>query len=131
MSTTNKAKYKLQKKASRHRRVRARVAGTAEKPRLCVFRSSRHIFAQLIDDRKGVTLASASDLSGAKKSFSSTKEKNVLSAKCAAAFSVGLAIAKKALDLKTEQAVFDRGGYRYHGRVKSLAEGARQGGLKF
>jgi len=115
--------------------VRARAIGTAEKPRLCVFRSNKHISAQLIDDRKGVTLASVNDLKNdAKAAFSpdaAKTKKGDLSAKCAVAFGVGLAIARKAADLKTEKAVFDRGGYRYHGRVKSLAEGARQGGLKF
>ena len=117
--------------------MRAKVSGVAESPRLCVFRSNKHIVAQLIDDQKGLTLAVCSDSVGkaeGKKSGAADKVKagaGELSGKCAAAFEVGEAIAKKAQGLKTKKVVFDRGGYRYHGRVKSLAEGARKGGLEF
>jgi len=130
MSIRNKIKHKLQRKDDRHRRVRAKIAGTALKPRLCVFRSNKHIFAQLIDDQKGAVLAIANDLKAAGKK-TTTKDKAELSGKRASAFEVGEAIAQKGLGLKIKQAVFDRGGYRYHGRVKSLAEGARKGGLEF
>lgn len=112
---------------SRHARVRANVFGVSLKPRLCVFRSNKHIFAQLIDDQKGVTLAAINDKDLTKKAVS---EGN-LKGKCAAAYEVGMAIAQKAQELKTKKVVFDRGGNRYHGRVKSLAEGARKGGLEF
>jgi len=104
-----------------HKRIRARVKGTEERPRLSVFRSNQHIYAQIIDDEKRITLCSASDI--AKKSKSNTKTD--------AAKSVGLEIAKKAKEKKVEFAVFDRGGFRYHGRIKAVAEGAREGGLKF
>jgi len=128
MSIRNKTKHKLQLRASRHRRVRAKIAGTAQTPRLCVFRSNKHILAQLIDDQKGVTLAVCGD---AVKSASKKTAENDLKGKCADAFGIGMEIAKKAQELKTKKVVFDRGGYRYHGRVKSLAEGARKGGLEF
>jgi large subunit ribosomal protein L18 len=110
---------KKEKRNIRHRRVRAKVSGTKEVPRLCVFKSNNHIYAQLIDDEKGYTLASANDEKGEKKS------------KTERAKDVGQDIAKKAIELKIKKVVFDRGGYKYHGRVKSLAEGAREGGLKF
>ena len=105
-----------------HKRIRARVKGTEERPRLSVFRSNQHIYAQIIDDEKRITLCSASDMV-AKKSKGNTKTD--------AAKSVGLEIAKKAKEKKVEFAVFDRGGFRYHGRIKAVAEGAREGGLKF
>ncbi|MFZ3073604.1 MAG: 50S ribosomal protein L18 [Minisyncoccales bacterium] len=127
MSIRNKIKHKIQRKTDRHRRVRARISGTAAKPRLCVFRSNKHILAQLIDDQKGVTLAVSSDL----KAVKAAGRKGELSEKCAMAFTVGESIAKAAQELKAKQVVFDRGAYRYHGRVKSLAEGARKGGLEF
>lgn len=106
----------------RHRRVRAKIAGTDKRPRLNVFRSSKHIYAQIIDDVNGVTLAAASTMDKDFEGNGGNKE---------AAFKVGQAIAKKALDLKIEEVVFDRGGYIYHGRVKELADGARESGLKF
>jgi len=100
--------------------VRAKISGTAKVPRLCVFRSSKYIYAQLIDDERGKTLASASDLkAGSKKN------------KTARAEEIGRQIARLALDRKIKRVVFDKGGYQYHGRVRALAEGARQGGLKF
>jgi large subunit ribosomal protein L18 len=106
----------------RHRRVRGKVSGTAERPRLAVFRSNRGVFAQLVDDRAGRTLASAgwTTLPG---SFSGDKQ--------AQAREVGRALAAAATSAGIETVVFDRGGYLYHGRVKALAEGAREGGLRF
>lgn len=98
----------------RRTRIRAKVKGTVERPRLSVFRSNEHIYAQLIDDAKGETLASASGGAGV-----------------VAAAEVGKVLAKEALKVGIKKAVFDRGGYKYHGRVKALAEGARKGGLEF
>lgn len=106
----------------RHRRVRGKISGTAERPRLDVFRSAKHIYAQVIDDVAGVTLCSASSL---EKGFEGSGG-NVEGAK-----KVGEAIAKKCLDKGIETVVYDRGGFVYHGRVKALAEGAREAGLKF
>ncbi len=106
----------------RHARVRAKVSGTAERPRLNVFRSSKHIYAQLIDDVNGVTLAAASTMDKAFEGNSGNKE---------AARKVGQLIAQKALEKGISDVVFDRGGYLYHGRVQELAEGARESGLKF
>jgi len=106
----------------RHRRIRQHVNGTAERPRLCVYRSNKHIFAQLVDDASGKTIAGASDLN-----IKKTKDMD----KTALAVSVGKLIAEKAKTNKIETVVFDRGGRLYHGRVKALAEGAREGGLKF
>jgi len=107
----------------RHNRVRARVIGTAEKPRLSVFRGLRSITAQLINDKKGQTLCYVNSKEVAKEK----KDKG----KVAESFLVGKLLAGKAKDKKISQAVFDRGGYRYHGRVKALADGAREGGLQF
>ena len=106
----------------RHRRVRGKVQGTAEKPRLAVFRSNRGITAQLVDDLEGKTLTGASWLD-LKKSFKGNKTEQ--------ASEVGKLLAQKAKAAGIEGVVFDRGGYLYHGRVKALAEGAREGGLKF
>ncbi len=109
----------------RHRRVRKHVSGTSERPRLSVFRSTNHIYAQLIDDTKGVTIASASTLDPELKSQISTGG-NIEAAK-----KVGELIAKRASEKKIEQVIFDRGGFLYHGRVKALADAARGAGLKF
>jgi large subunit ribosomal protein L18 len=109
----------------RHQRVRARVTGTALKPRLCLFRSLHHIYAQVIDDAKGHTLTSASTLDADIKGETQDK------AKTARAELVGSLVAKRAIDKGIREVVFDRGGYKYHGRVKALAEAARQAGLKF
>jgi large subunit ribosomal protein L18 len=106
----------------RHRRVRGKVRGTAERPRLAVFRSNRGIFAQLIDDDAGKTVAAASWL-GLPKSFSGDKSEQ--------AAQVGKALAEAAKKAGVQGVVFDRGGYLFHGRVKALAEGAREGGLSF
>ena len=110
------------KRLKRHKRVRAKISGTAERPRLAVYRSLNNIYAQLIDDVNGVTLAAASTLDKDFDGYGGNKE---------AAKKVGLAIAKKAADKQITEVVFDRGGYIYHGRVMQLAEGAREGGLKF
>jgi len=114
---------KQKKRLRRHKRVRAKIFGTAKRPRLCVFRSAKHIYAQLIDDEKGFTLAAASD--------SELKKSKKLKTKKAKAFEVGKLIAEKAKAKKIEKVVFDRGGYQYHGGVKALAEGAKEGGLQF
>nr|WP_249222178.1 MULTISPECIES: 50S ribosomal protein L18 [unclassified Planococcus (in: firmicutes)] len=117
---------KLDKNASRkkrHARVRSKITGTAERPRLNVFRSNKYIYAQLIDDVNGVTLASASS---ADKDFSLETKGNV-----EAAAQVGETIAKRAVENGLKSVVFDRGGYLYHGRVKALAESARENGLEF
>ena len=105
--------------------MRTRVEGTPERPRLCVFRSIKNIYAQVVDDRQGRTLAAAS---------SNDKETRKLSkggGNVAAAKIVGKAIAERAIAAGVSQVVFDRGGYKYHGRVKSLADAAREAGLKF
>ena len=120
-------KKKKQKMERRRKRVRAKIVGSVEKPRLCVFRSNQHIYAQLIDDQNGKTLASARDIDIEK----NIKSKSDLSGKKAKSFSVGELIAEKAIKLKIEKVIFDRGCYKYHGRVKALAEGARSKGLVF
>ena len=109
-------------RAKRHARVRAKISGTPERPRLNVYRSTKHIYAQLIDDVNGVTLASASSMD---KNFEG------VGGNTEAARKVGTKIAERALAKNITEVVFDRGGYLYHGRVKELAEGAREGGLKF
>ena len=111
-----------QARERRHRRIRGKVAGTAERPRLAVFRSNKGIFAQLVDDESGRMLGGASWLA-LPKSFSGSKTEQ--------AFEVGKAVAAAAKKAGIETVVFDRGGYLYHGRVKALAEGAREGGLQF
>lgn len=113
---SNKARLK------RHKRVRGKISGTAETPRLAVYRSLANIYAQIIDDTKGVTLVAASSLDKDFENYGGNKD---------AAKAVGLMIAKKAAEKNITDVVFDRGGYLYHGRVKELAEGAREGGLKF
>ena len=111
---------KREARVRRHRRVRGKVAGTSERPRLVVFRSNRGISAQLVDDESGRTLASASS-KGVSASGSKTEQ----------ASGVGKALAESAKKAGIENCVFDRAGYLYHGRVKALAEGAREGGLQF
>ena len=105
----------------RHRRVRGKISGTAERPRLDVFRSAKHIYCQVIDDEAGVTLCSASTLEKDFGGFGGNIE---------AARKVGENIAKKCLEKGITEVVYDRGGFVYHGRVQALAEGAREGGLK-
>ena len=113
---TNKARLK------RHARVRSKISGTASCPRLDVFRSNSNIYAQLIDDKNGVTLAAAS---------SNEKDFGISGGNKEGAHKVGKLIAERAAEKGITEVVFDRGGYIYHGRVKELAEGAREGGLKF
>ena len=113
---SNKARIK------RHKRVRAHISGTAERPRLAVYRSNANISAQIIDDVKGITLVSATTLEKTFEGIGSNK---------AAAREIGKILAQRALEKGIETVVFDRGGYLYHGRVSELAEGAREGGLKF
>ncbi len=113
---SNKARLK------RHARVRAKISGTTERPRLAVYRSNKNISAQIIDDTTGVTLVSASTLEAAFEGLGSNKE---------AAKKVGNTVAQRAVEKGITEVVFDRGGYIYHGRVQELADGAREGGLKF
>ncbi len=111
-----------EQRLKRHRRVRAKISGTPERPRLNVFRSNKHIYAQLIDDVNGVTLAAASTMDKGFEGNGGNKD---------AARKVGQAIGKLAVEKNIAEVVFDRGGYLYHGRVKELADGARESGLKF
>ncbi len=117
----SKTNRKLERER-RHMRVRNKISGTAERPRLCVYRSNTNLYVQLIDDVAGKTLAQASTMDKEVKTKHSNKE---------AAKEVGALIAKRAKEKKIEEIVFDRGGYIYHGVVKELAEAAREGGLKF
>lgn len=104
-----------------HRRIRAKIFGTKQRPRLCVFRSNQHIYAQLIDDENSKVLASASD----------TKSKTKKGKKFNHAVEIGKLIAKEAISKKIDKVVFDRNGFVFHGRIKAVADGAREGGLKF
>lgn len=117
--TSRDARYR------RHARVRTKIVGTASRPRLCVFRSLHHIYAQVIDDSRDHTLTSASTLEPEVKGELNGK------ARKAQAEVVGALVAKRALSQGIKQVIFDRGGYQYHGRVKAMAEAARQAGLKF
>ena len=110
---------KQKKRQKRHKRIRAKVIGTTKKPRLCVFRSIQHIYVQLINDQGGKTIIAVSD-----------KEIKKSGTKINKAKEVGKLIAEQALVQKIKEVVFDRGGYKYHGRVKAVAEGAREQGLK-
>ena len=109
----------------RHRRVRAKVSGTSSRPRLAVFRSLNHVYAQIVDDRQGVTLAAASSLD------SDIRRQKDGKAKTDVSKLVGELIARRAKEKGVNTVVFDRGGYKFHGRLKSLAGGAREGGLVF
>ncbi len=115
-ASSNKARIK------RHGRIRRNIVGTAERPRLNVFRSLNHIYAQIIDDEKGVTLAAASSLDKGFEAYGGNAD---------AARAVGKRVAEVALEKGIKAVVFDRGGYIYHGRIAALAEGAREGGLEF
>ncbi len=120
--------HKLSRNAHRqrvHLRVRTRLAGTPERPRLCVYRSLNHIYAQVIDDRTGRTLAAASSLD------KETRKQMKGGGNVAAAKVIGKAIAERARAAGIAQVAFDRGGYKYHGRIQALAEAAREAGLKF
>lgn len=115
------ASIKQLNRKKRHKKIKARIHGTKERPRLFAFRSQNHIYAQIIDDDKAIVLLSASD-----KELKKTAE-----VKKTAAFEVGKIIARKAAEKSIKKVVFDRGGFIFHGRIKALAEGAREGGLKF
>ena len=115
-------KDKNAQRLRRHKRVRAKVSGTPERPRLAVYRSNANISAQIIDDVKGITLVSASTLEKVFEGIGSNKE---------AAKKIGMTIAERAAEKGITEVVFDRSGYLYHGRVSALADGAREGGLKF
>ena len=121
----NNALKRLSGRQKRHQRLRKKLFGTESRPRLSVFRSSMHIYVQAVDDKKGNTLASSSSLE-IKESLKKTYPGNKDSAKA-----VGEDLAKKLLKKSISSAIFDRGGYIFHGRVKALAEGAREAGLKF
>ena len=123
MRSIHSIKTRSDQRYRRHLRVRKKVGGTPERPRLVVFRSSKHIYAQLVDDTKGVTLFGASDRSEG----IAIEGKG----KTAKSFALGQLIAAKAKTQGITAVVFDRGGYRYHGRVKAVADGARKGGLEF
>ena len=120
--------YKKESREKRHRSLRKRIEGTAERPRLAIFRSSRHIYAQVINDLENKTLVGTSDLG-----LESAKDdaKDDKGGKKTTAKKVGAAIAKKCLEKGIDKVVFDRAGFKYHGRVSALAEGAREAGLKF
>ena len=125
MSPVIKKADKNAKRLQRHKRVRKKISGTTQRPRLCVFRSANNIYAQIIDDTNRVTLAAASSLEAeVKGAVNHTGNKE-------AARKVGELIAKKAVEKGITEVVFDRGGYLYHGRIQELAEGAREAGLKF
>ncbi len=121
MSTTNpRAAARIKRRA----RIRKKVRGTAEQPRLSIFRSARHVYAQIIDDTRGITLVTASSV---EKVF---KEQNKFEDKKAAAAFIGKLVAQRALEKGIEKVVFDRNGFLYHGRVKAISDGAREAGLK-
>jgi large subunit ribosomal protein L18 len=123
---SSKVKTREEARARRHRRVRKKVSGSPERPRLCVFRSVKHIYAQLFDDRAGRCLMTVSSLSEEVRSRAAA-----VKGKSAVGTVVGKVIAEKAIAAGIQAVAFDRGGYLYHGRVKALADGAREAGLKF
>jgi large subunit ribosomal protein L18 len=123
-------KTKLESRKIRHRSLRKRIEGTAERPRLVVFRSARHIYAQVIDDLSRKTLAAASDLLK-KEAAAKDKKPEKQPKKSDRAKEVGKAVAKLCLEKGISKVVFDRAGYKYHGRVSAVAAGAREGGLQF
>jgi len=115
---------KLQHKVMRHKRVRAKVYGTAEKPRVSVFKSNRNVFAQFIDDEAGKTVLSSKIEEG-------TKTKKTKINKTEKAMKIGETLAEQAKEAGIKEVVFDRGGFKYHGRIKAVADGLRKGGIKF
>jgi large subunit ribosomal protein L18 len=125
MATSRRVKTREQRRERRHRRVRAKVHGTAERPRLVVHRSINHVEGQVVDDVSGRTLVGLSTLDAA------LREKRDEMNKTEASRAAGKALAEKAREMGVTKVVFDRGGYVYHGRVKAFAEGAREGGLDF
>lgn len=128
MKTISRTQSKRQR---RHGRVRAKLTGTAARPRLSVFRSNNHIYAQLIDDQNKRTLVAATDRETSETEKGGKRPTDVGFTKVPHAFLVGQLLAKKALEAKIKTVAFDRGGYAYAGRVKALADGAREGGLEF
>src|SRR5205809_2236879 len=118
----DRAKHRIEARGRIRERIRSKVTGTAERPRLAVFKSLKHIYVQLIDDAAGKTIVSAS---------SAEKDSSAKGANAAAAKAVGAAIAQKAKDKGVTRVVFDRGGYLYHGNIKALADAARENGLEF
>ena len=120
-----KSDYRRLARVRRHRRVRKSVLGTADRPRLCIFRSLRAVYAQVVDDERGATLVQANSLEPA------LRQDGKASGNANAARAVGKTIAERAAAAGISRVVFDRGGYIYHGRVKALADGAREGGLEF
>jgi large subunit ribosomal protein L18 len=131
----NIEKIKKDLRSKRHGRTRVKINGTEKRPRISVFKSLKHISVQLIDDQNGRTLVSASDLELKATQKKETKEKtsgaNDLKAKIGLAYAVGELAAKKAVAKDIKEAVFDKSGFKYHGRIKAVADGARSGGLKF
>ena len=123
MRAPRKPRTRAERRYRRHLRARKKISGTGERPRLVVYRSIKYTYAQLVDDERGATLASATE-----RTEGFTRDK---AGKVGAAFGVGKLIAKRAGELGIKRVVFDRGGYLYHGRVKAVAEGARDGGLEF
>jgi large subunit ribosomal protein L18 len=122
MGTLN---LRTQARLKRKKRIRKKLVGTTKRPRLCVFRSAKHIYAQLIDDSQGQTLAAASSMEKAVRDDSETKNK------VTAANTVGKNIGQRALEKGVKEVVFDRNGFLYHGRIRAVSEGAREAGLKF
>ena len=123
MRTVYRTKSQAERRKRRHLRVRNKVSGTPERPRLVVFRSSKHIYAQVVDDQRGVTLLGASDRTEGVQVDGKGKT--------AKSFALGKLIAERAKAKGIAKVVFDRGGFKYHGRVKAVADGARKGGLEF
>src|SRR5881628_3318495 len=123
MRSIRKIKTRAHQRYRRHLRVRKKVSGTAERPRLVVFRSSKHIYAQVVDDTQGITLVGAADTSEGLEVDGKGKT--------ARSFALGRLIAGRAKAKGITKVIFDRGGYQYHGRVKAVADGARKGGLEF
>jgi large subunit ribosomal protein L18 len=117
--------FKKEARLRRKKRVRNKVFGTSDRPRLCVFRSAKHIYAQIIDDTQGFTIAAASSMEKELRDASDSGDKK------AVAVNIGKLIAQRAKEKGISKVVFDRGGFMYHGRVKALSEGAREGGLAF
>lgn len=122
MRRIHRPKTRRERRYRRHLRVRKKIAGTPERPRLVVFRSCKHIYAQLVDDRRGATILGVSDLTEGLAPEGTSKS--------AKSFAVGKLLAERARAREVTRVVFDRAGYRYHGRVKAVAEGARKGGLE-
>ena len=117
------SKQKQQHRLMRHKRVRARIVGTAQRPRVSVFKSNKHIFVQLIDDESGKTILSSKVVSAKKSKIKGNKNEK--------ASEIGKIVAEKAKTTGIKEVIFDRGGYKYHGRIKAVADGLRAGGMKF